>query len=233
MRMFFIFLLLLNVVFAGWQYYQPATGAAEVAPLPGTLKTLVLLSESGPLPLKVVDNESDVVEAEADVQPDVAGISPQEKQIICFTLGPFGDEAQVKSIQQELSSHVNTSEIRKRVEKELYRYWIYFPETSSRAEAIEISKSLARNKIKDYYIVHGGEHNNRVSLGHFREKMHADRRVRQLQKLGYEPQVQPIYRDYEVYWLDYAVLQQQLDDGDPVAAYAADEVSRLSRDCNE
>lgn len=227
--MFFLFLLLLNILFAGWQYYQPAKNRVEIAPLPAQLKTLVLLSESESLPLKSVTNGSDVVEVE--VQPEVVSTPPQEKQIICFTLGPFSDEAQVESIQREISSQVSSSELRKRVEKGLHRYWIYFPETESRAEAIEISKLLARNKIKDYYIVHGGEHNNRVSLGHFKEKLHADRRVKQLQKLGYEPEMQPIYRDYEVYWLDYAILQQQHSDNDPVSAFIADEVSRLVRDC--
>jgi len=228
MRIFFLFLLLLNILFAGWQYYQPAKKRSDIAPLPAQLKTLVLLDESESS-LRTVTNGSVVVKV--DVQPEVASVSPQAKQIICFTLGPFNDEAQVQSIQTEISSKVSSSELRKRVEKELHRYWIYFPETESRAEAIEISKSLARNKIKDYYIVHGGEHNNRVSLGHFKEKLHADRRVKQLQKLGYEPEMQPIYRDYEVYWLDYVILQQQHSDNDPVGIYIADEVSRLARDC--
>lgn len=227
--MFFLFLLLLNVLFAGWQYYQPAKSRNVIAPLPSGLKTLVLLNE-----VDVLLPGSEAVESvsvEVDAKPEAAKAEQQDNQVICFTLGPFSDEAQVQSIQREISSQVSASELRKRVEKELHRYWIYFPETASRAEAIEISKSLARNKIKDYYIVHGGEHNNRVSLGHFKEKLHADRRMLQLQKLGYEPVMQPIYRDYEVYWLDYSILQQQIGDNDPASAYVADEVSRLSREC--
>ncbi len=223
-----MFLLLLNVLFAGWQYYQPTKTRMDIKPLPAQLKPLVLLSETD-LPLQTVDKPGQISIVDK-LESEVEKPENRAKQIACYTLGPFTDQNQAQSIQQQIAMLITDSKLRKRVESELHRYWIYFPETATRAEAIETSKSLARNKIKDYYIVHGGEHNNRISLGHFKEKMHADRRFAQLEKLGYYPEMQPIYREYEVYWLDYSIPQQQNED-DPVSAYMVDEVSRLSRDC--
>lgn len=227
--MFFLFLLLLNALFAGWLYFQPEKTSVGIQPLPAQLKTLVLLSETELPSLEIIE-KGEPVSAEDSVKTEVEKISQPVKQTACYTLGPFTDQAQVQSIQEEIAAFVSNSKLRKRVENELHRYWIYFPATETRGEAIETSKSLARNKVKDYYIVHGGDHNNRISLGHFKEKLHADRRFAQLQKLGYFPEMQPIYREYEVYWLDYSAPQQQ-GDNDPVSAYIGDEVSRLSRDC--
>ena len=232
MRVFFIFLLLLNLLFLAWQYTQPAKGGHEVKPLPAGLKPIVLVREIDvkPVQVAVVEQVPEEMPAEQDISPMVeAEVQPEVDS--CFTLGPFKDQEKVDSVSALLKDYTRTVTIRKRQESEQHRYWVYLLDAESREEAIATSKVLAKNKLKDYYIVRGGENNNRISLGHYREKASAERRMTQLKSLGYAPVMEAIYRYFDLFWLDYVLAaNHSLDDG-VLQDFMADGVVKLDRDC--
>ena len=226
MRLFFLFLLIINLLFAAWQYYQPARQSASIQPLPDELQTIQLLHESQPVkqPVEIVEQLED-----APVVPRLEVIS--KLQPACFTLGPFNDEASVQQIRGRLEDKASSVSMRKKEENRVHRYWVYLPAFDSRKQAIAKSRELGRKKVKDYYIVRSGDNNNSISLGHFKEKAHADRRVKKLKRLGFEPELEVIYRSFDVYWLDYALDSDDESHEQMIKEFDIEAAALLKRDC--
>ena len=108
------------------------------------------------------------------------------------------------------------------------------PETSKR-KAIATGKRLKEKKIKDFYLIREGEKIHGISLGHFRNKSGAYGLAKKVQKLGFDVQVEPVFKTYTVYWLDYqlasgASIPESIFDKQ-VKVGQKDKVSLLSRDC--
>jgi hypothetical protein len=78
---------------------------------------------------------------------------------------------------------------------------VLIPPLPSKAAADAIAGQLERRGVKDFFVTE--EPANAVSLGVFSQRRYAERRLRQMQDLGYEVEIEPIYRDRTVYWLDY------------------------------
>ena len=153
----------------------------------------------------------------------------------CFTLGPFRDLDKLRSLTREIKPYVVTTDFRGREEREQSLYWVYIQPEKNRKKAFETGKRLKAKKIKDYYVIREGEKIHGVSLGRFRNKNSAYRLAKKAKKLGFDVIVEPIFKSYTVYWLDY-----QLADGESIPErlfeqYAQstkkDKVSRLSRSC--
>jgi hypothetical protein len=225
MRILFVFLLILNLLFAGWIYTQPALQPARIPSLPAGLKTIELLN-SKEAPAHLATNGDTPQAPEKAVNEPIVAVAPE-----CFTLGPFNDEAAVQELKNRLSEQVRALKIRRRQEQEPHRYWVLLPSPGSRQKATELGKELVANKIKDYYIVLKGENKNALSLGHFKEKRHADRRINQLSKLGYVGDMKVIHRQYNLYWLDYRVDASKADNLALIQDYLVEGVANLHREC--
>ncbi|MDH5765696.1 MAG: hypothetical protein OEZ38_06740 [Gammaproteobacteria bacterium] len=222
MRLFFIFLFILNALFAGWQYYMPKIVNNESVPLPAGLERLVILKESLPA----------VVEASVDEEEMLSkGTDVNHKPVkTCYTLGPYEDQELVAKIREELGGEVEFT-VREREEKDLHRYWVYIPGDKGRDHARKVILKLAKNNIKDYYILQSGDVKNSISLGHFKEKWYADVRVKEISKLGIKPEIEVIYRTYNLYWLDYALSNKPEDLMAKIQEYLVDGVTLLDRQC--
>ena len=223
MRIFFLLLLMLNLLFAAWQYYSPEKAVKGVAPLSDRLERLVLLREVEP----VMAIEQEVIES---VNEEV----PEQKVLtrLCYTLGPYTDKDVVTQIESQISNQVVDFIVREREEQELHRYWIYIPGHKDRASARELSKALAKKNIKDYYIIQKGDKKNSISLGHFKEKPNADTRVKEVSRLGFKPEIEVIYRSYKLYWLDYSLEDDSAEIESKIQEYLIDGVTLLDRQCS-
>ena len=153
----------------------------------------------------------------------------------CYTLGPFRDLDNLRGLTREIKSYVVRADFRGREEKEQTLYWVYIKPEKTRNKAIEMGKRLKAKKIKDFYVIRDGEKENGLSLGHFRNKDGAYGLAKKVQKLGFDVVVEPVFKTYTVYWLDY-----QLSAGAniPESVFEKyintakkDKVSRLRRDC--
>ncbi len=153
----------------------------------------------------------------------------------CFTLGPFRDLDKLRSLTREIKPYVVATDFRGREQREQYLYWVYIPPEKNRKKAIETGKRLKAKKIKDFYVIREGEKIHGVSLGRFRNKNSANGLAKKVKKLGFDVTVEPMFKSYTVYWLDY-----QLADGVNIPetlfelyTQAANngKVSRLQRAC--
>ena len=240
MRILLIFIIILNLLYVGWQYVSPAGTAGVVSPMPVGLKTLELLREN-----KANKNESDetalqsVLSYKAE-KTDIGVGFPSDgkldlnkaKLVSCYTLGPFKDENIMQQLRESIAEYVIDLSVRKRQESEKHRYWVYVPSLSSRKQAKLMANKLREEKLNDFYIVLSGKAKNSISLGHFRDPKHANRRMKQLIDLGFKAEINVIYREYDIYWLDYQVKTPDEGLGFSVDEYISDGVSQLVRECN-
>jgi len=227
MRVFVLFLFIINLLIGAWIYMQPVKTNLPSMSMPGDLESLVLLSEAN---VQQEEDQSAVISehVKTEENKDVA----VKVVMMCFTLGPFKDEVLLMQARERLSEQAVNMNVRKREESERHRYWVYLPAMSSRARAREKSKRLAQAKIKDYYIVHSGDKKNAISLGHFKEKKHADHRISRLKRHGFDTKMEVIFRQLDVFWLDYG-LEESMEEADElIAEYLVDGVTRLDRSCD-
>lgn len=236
MRLLLIFLIILNLLYAGWVYFTPAPGDKSLSTVVGNLKQLELLNE------KQVDTGSRLPEGgpvaagdpegeDVDIESVSDGNAPLT--LSCYTVGPFKDRGMMQQLRDSLSQNVSDVRVRKRTESEKHRYWVYLPAASSRKQAKEMAGRLREKNIEDYYIVIKGDNRHSISLGHFREQKHANRRRKGLGKLGFNAEIEVIYRDLEVYWLDYRLSGSESDPGFELTEYVTEGVSQISRACDQ
>ena len=179
---------------------------------------------------------TDVIEVvPANQGQEAPGQKAQAQAASCYTLGPFRDLDNLRGLTREIKSYVVKADFRGREEKEQTLYWVFIKPEKTRKQAIETGKRLKSKKIKDFYVIRDGEKENGLSLGHFRNKDGAYGLAKKVQKLGFDVVVEPVFRTYTVYWLDY-----QLSSGVniPESTFEKyinkankDKISLLRRDC--
>ena len=167
---------------------------------------------------------------EADIPDEPAAV---EVTKVCYTLGPFKESAHANAVSARLGDLGATVSQRSKVEQEQYGYRVYLKPYASREEAVAESRKLADNGIRDYYIISDDpEKNNGISLGLFRKKSGAIRRMAQVRRFDFKPQMEIRYRETTIYWLDYEHLSDI--DSEPLWRELTEEtpeIQRLHRDC--
>jgi len=128
---------------------------------------------------------------------------------VCHTLGPFLKKHDVTAVFARLSRSGYVVHVRDGDVREPNGYWVYLPAMEA-GEARRIVADLDAHGMKDYYI---GKQNY-VSLGIFSGKDKAERRQREVNRLGYEAIVDQRFRTRDVYWLDVEQSEVSLLDSD-------------------
>jgi len=153
----------------------------------------------------------------------------------CFTLGPFRDLDKLRSLTREIKPYVITTDFRGREQREQYLYWVYLQPEKNRKKAIETGNRLKAKQIKDYYVIREGEKIHGVSLGRFRNRNSANGLAKKVKKLGFDVIVEPVFKSYTVYWLDYQLAEGVNLPETLFEAYTQSanngKVSRLQRTC--
>ena len=216
MRMLVIFLFILNGMFFAGHHWWPKETVVVLNDVPDAKKSIQLKRER-------------VTQASVVAQVNKpSGLVTS--QYVCRTVGPFTDRQAAEGLKQSLQVYARQITVRVINESEPYRYWVYLP-VKNNEEAVEFAKILAEKQVTDYYIMGSGDV-RRVSLGRFKEKTYADKRLQQIKEfdLGVESEV--IFNHYQLNWLDYELLEAQLDQvADIIKPYMQDEITLLTREC--
>lgn len=182
-------------------------------------------------------NES---QEELDMSMDGAGFAGNHEggailKESCFTLGPFRDLDKLRSLTREIKPYVVATDFRGREQREQYLYWVFIKPKKNRTKAIETGNSLKAKNIKDYYVIRKGEKIHGVSLGRFRNINSANGLAKKVKKLGFDVTVEPVFKSYTVYWLDYQIADGVSIPETVFEAYTQTanngKVSRLQRAC--
>ena len=155
---------------------------------------------------------------------------------LCFTYGPFRKLDLLLELKREIEPYVTDIEYRSREEKARSSYWVYIKPLKDRKSAKALAKQLRSKKIKDFYIVRSGENINAISLGHFKSKRRAYDLTDKVKKQGFDVTVEPRFKSYTLYWLDYQLAEKAVIPESVHKAYAKkstqENFSRLDRKCD-
>lgn len=122
---------------------------------------------------------------------------------LCFSLGPFAKKSQATKAQEFLKKgDFETQQIQLR-DTSRSGYWVTLPPSESRKKAKQEIVKLKKLKIKDYFLVAKGSHENAISLGVYSQKKLARRRVDEMIRLGFIPRMESVPLPRKVYWLNW------------------------------
>ena len=244
MRLLFLFVLLVNALFIGWELSQP-DDESSLNNGDSLVPSIELLSESGRA-TKVVAEKPAGVPAKAeqgkrDEKPTKSASSakkPSRSAAVpsnaetCFTLGPFRKLDKLREFTRGIKDYVVTASFRSRQEQEQSLFWVYLEPESSALKAKILGKQLKDQKIKDYYVITSGDKKNGVSLGHFKEKDRAKAHAESVKELGFNPMIETVFRSYTIYWLDYQVAAGAVIPQKTFTKHLTKKINLLDRVCS-
>jgi hypothetical protein len=207
MRHIVYLLVVVNLVFLGWNIFQGQSVRQverNLPPLPATAARLVTLQE------QAAAEEVSVIETVTENEPPGAGVS-----LLCQTLGPFLAREAMQALEAKLVTMELEPQQRETAKQSPIGYWVHLPEME-RAEARRQAQILDDHNDKEYYL---GK-DNVLSLGAFQGINRAKKRLKRVHKLGLDAQLETRYRTIAEYWLDF---QLESAAGEQLTALEADD----------
>lgn len=230
MRMFLIGLLALNLIYFFWQLSDQKEEVEDSLALTrgvNNIPLLVRLNEvnAPPSPASPVPMEPSLLD-----EPEMLSVPTVLPGRYCYTLGPFTRIEKMEKVKHQLAASGISADVRENKERKQRGYWVYLPPFSSRDEALAISRDLAANGLKDYFIINDEKHKHAISLGLFSKKAGSQRRMKEIEAMGFEPKIEVRYREQAVYWLDYETVEQN-NSVLGVTDSRDDPIEQLTRNC--
>ena len=131
--------------------------------------------------------------------------APETSEPLCFSVGPLTTPEEVTAMRSWLDERGGEATLRTDERRELALYWVFFPPSATRAQALERFEQLSAEGIGDIYIIPRGDMANAISLGVFSRRDTLERRLRELRTKGHEPAITPRYRITKASWFDVAL----------------------------
>lgn len=191
MRHVVYLLVVVNLVFLGWNIFQSQSvmqAERNMPAIPKTAVPLVTLQEK-----QQAADEVSTIEKLTDSKPPGAGVG-----LVCQTLGPFVALDAMQEMEAELVDMGLAPQRRESERSYPIGYWVYLPEMAH-AESRRLAQILDDHSDKEYFIGKG----NLISLGAFKEMSRAKERLEKTRKLGLDPVLATRYRTATGYWLDF------------------------------
>lgn len=221
LRLLFVLLVTLNIVAGAWlflgQPYPHATPATD----PG-VPELHLLSEVPADAASVAAAGTAAATPAADAvasEPAPAPAptpAPATKPTVpaplrCLALGPFATPHDLQQARTALTPYTRRTRSRQEQVAQSRSWWVYLPASTSRTQAIAMTRQLADKGINDYFVVSGGDQPNTVSLGLFHDQDNAKRRRAEVAAAGFPARVTERTESVPQYWLDLVTDRSDLD----------------------
>ncbi len=212
MHSLFMLLLVVNLSYLIWGVaFSEKSTIPNVAPQPQAEQTLMLLSEQLKNSANEIGEKASLTKTK-EGNNNIAKLNIKEDKNMspsigpantCYSLGPILDEKDSKKLEQKLEQNGFKTKQKAITDKEPKSYWVYFPAEKTLDDARAVVSQLQVAKVKDYQIIRKGTFTNAISLGLYNGYSRAKIRVRDLQKLGFNPKIQTRYREVTRHWLDF------------------------------
>lgn len=135
------------------------------------------------------DGDAEAAEAEAEDPPSPAepeAAPDQGSGAACVRAGWFEERAAAGDAADWMrSAGAEAVEIRQEEQQVIKNYQVYLPPASSREAARSTANELRDKGVSDIWIIDRGTQANGISLGVYRSKGNTNRRVAQMEELGY------------------------------------------------
>lgn len=196
-RVLVLSLLLMNLGVAAWWWLRPAPVESRPPAAEPGVPPLALLSE--------VENAGLVADAPERVgTPDPVGGSPGQR---CLRIGPFLTQADLRRAIGALTPAVDRIQFRESRVLTNRGFWVFLPAQETREAALATARELSARGLRDYYVVTAGDRENTISLGLFRDQPNALARQKEVQALGFAPELQERREETPNYWIELAAAQ--------------------------
>lgn len=215
-------LLFFNVAFALWMTYGdgPKSGNTAIPATDPGVASLELLpardrAAAAVPPPRSVDSPATRPSTAAQPDPEPGPVSAPQQRVVqapmetplasapgqCRVVGPYAERRDARAaaahiVAQGMAASVTEASVVER------RYWVYLPPFVSRSAAFEGERELRAKGIEDLQVLAGDDKENGISLGLYRERSAAERRLRQLRGLGYAPEMTALERSRSYFWIE-------------------------------
>lgn len=219
MRLFFLFLVLLNLVYflfigIGRRATGDVNESANTGIRPG-IKELKVVTHT-PFKLKHKETHTVIINK---IQKSKTGLSigsslPDEstsqmainKINYCYSLGPINDELNLLAIENYFKKTQQEFSVKEVSQKVASAYWVYLGGYDNLDQAKKVAKSLQLKGVNGFFIVKSGGDKNSLSLGYFKNPEDARKRKNELVSLGFPARIRPQSAPKKIYWIDYMSL---------------------------
>ncbi len=134
---------------------------------------------------------------------DIYTSKDSKKQSSCYTFGPFNSNKTAQRIATKINNYGLATNIHHQQTMQTLNFFVYMNALSSRIEAEEVVKEMAKHKIKDYSIVESGPYKNAIALGSFEDFDKARRHAEYIRYLGYDARYTAQKKPKRVFWINY------------------------------
>ena len=195
-RALLVSLLLMNLGVAAWWGLRTPPPEPRPAPLEPGVTPLRLLSETEAPETGLIS-----ADAESVGQPEPEGSAPPQQ---CLQIGPFLTQADLRRAMGALTPSASRIQFRENRVLTNRGFWVFLPAQGTREAALAAARELSAQGLRDYYVVTAGDQENTISLGLFRDRGNAETRQREVQALGFTPQLEERTEEIPNYWIELA-----------------------------
>lgn len=192
MRWIFVSLLLVNLAYLGYSFTQP-----EVIEVEQAVEVQVV---TGAAPIKMLSEVSLPKARRNEVQN-------LKRESLCWAVGPYPVELDAKHTYARMLAIDIPAKVEKQAVVVKEEFWVYLPPLPNKKQAVRKLKELQKRKI-DSFIITEGELANGISLGLFSKKDSVDRLLKNLKKKKITPEVKPLQRTRNQFWVTAPVNKQ-------------------------
>lgn len=149
----------------------------------------------------------------------------------CATIGPIRNRDEADAAETRHAAEGMQVDIRQERGRYFIGHWVQIQDAQSEQEADDVVAALRENGIPEAYRAVSEEKGIRVFLGLFSNLESAERIELQAKSLGFNPTIEPEYRDGDMYWVDVA-LPPGKGAGDLIERYGEEQVKlRVEATC--
>jgi len=130
-------------------------------------------------------------------------LETQAVQEVCHRIGYFSNDAELQTVTGWFREEgISVSQVQT-IENVFIGYWVHLPAYPNQAAAQQVVSALREKGIQDLFVELRAPHTNAISLGLFKQKSGADRRLKQLQTLGFPAKIANREPEQTVNWLEF------------------------------
>lgn len=192
MRVLFLLLLLVNLLFLAWiRWIAPPQDVAHAVPAATATKLQPIRLQQ-----EIEGPPGDGTGASSVPESAVAAAT-------CVSVGPFAGLTQAEAAAGELQRlGFATRAPRGATDEVRVGYWVRVPNLATPADAANAQATLQAAGLADAYVVAEGESGNVVSVGVFADPDRATEVAKGVISAGFTPEVSDRLRLLDVFWID-------------------------------
>jgi hypothetical protein len=121
---------------------------------------------------------------------------------LCQSIGPFESAEQADQLSRLLVNSTTPLQTYQKSQSRIVGYRVLTPPMNSVASAKTLANMLEKKGFKNLWVIPKGAQKSRISLGQYKGKKYAEKRLRQIASLGIDANVQPVVRENSKVWLE-------------------------------